>query len=273
MRSPDIVLPNSPHLVLSFYAYLAHNAPSTADYLRASVVESAPAAAGAWGPARLRPRWSGRSSGPTQTGMQRGSFTWPTSARDWRQTVHLLVEAADGATQNIVEAALDDVQITLTQPLAVALDSFYAEPAADAIRLSWETLSETDTAGFALHRSLTEDGEQLQLVASVPAQATGQHGGRRRAFRASALPGQSYDYWLGDEIAGQRRQHPARPRQRSHGPPTAAALSTLQASSTFRPLLAANVRRRFARPLVAAGRRRETGSPSVVSGCMDSRAS
>ncbi len=43
----------------------------------------------------------------------------------------LLVEAADGAiTQNIVEAALDDVQITPTQPLAVALDSFYAEPAA-----------------------------------------------------------------------------------------------------------------------------------------------
>jgi len=45
VRSPDIALPNSSDLLLSFYSYLAHTASSTADLLRVTVVETAPSAA------------------------------------------------------------------------------------------------------------------------------------------------------------------------------------------------------------------------------------
>ena len=99
VRSPDIILPNSGDVTLSFSYYLAHtNNSSAADYLRVNVVGSSSTMVfeelGA----------ANNDNGVWESfSVNLNSFAG--------QTVHLLVEAADASGGSIVEAALDDVRV------------------------------------------------------------------------------------------------------------------------------------------------------------------
>jgi len=100
IRSPNITLPSSGDITLSFYYYLAHlDNSGSDDFLRIKVVGST-----------------------TQTVLQElgaaniDGAAWDsfsTSLNSFAgQTVYLLVEAADNGTGSLVEAAIDDVLIT-----------------------------------------------------------------------------------------------------------------------------------------------------------------
>jgi hypothetical protein len=100
IRSPNITLPSSGNLTLSFSYYLAHrNNSSTADYLRVYVV--------------------GSSTQLVFEELGAGNdddAAWATFSVNLNafagQTVYLLVQAGDHARNSLVEAALDDVRIT-----------------------------------------------------------------------------------------------------------------------------------------------------------------
>ncbi len=100
IRSPNISLPGSGNLTLSFYYYLSHLSNSGSDdFLRVKVVGST-----------------------TQTVFEElgsadnDAAAWAyysTSLNSFAgQTVYLLIEAADAGTASLVEAAVDDVSIT-----------------------------------------------------------------------------------------------------------------------------------------------------------------
>jgi aminopeptidase S len=101
VRSPAITLPSAGTLTLSMSWYLAHGTNATsADFFRVSIVSG---------------------TGTTVLLTQPGAATnrnaaWTTGS--WNlsafagQSVRILIEAADAATASLVEAAVDDVQIT-----------------------------------------------------------------------------------------------------------------------------------------------------------------
>lgn len=101
IRSPNIVLPASGNLTLSFDYYLSHfSNSSSADFLRVTVVGSTSSVvfeelaasnidAAVWDSASV----------------SLNSFAG--------QTVYILIEAADGGSGSLVEAAVDDVRITV----------------------------------------------------------------------------------------------------------------------------------------------------------------
>jgi hypothetical protein len=100
IRSPNISLPNSSDIELSFYAYLAHlNNATTADFLRVSVVGST-----------TQVVFEELGSGDTD------AAAWALNTADITafagQTIYLLVEAADASGGSLVEAGIDNVRIT-----------------------------------------------------------------------------------------------------------------------------------------------------------------
>lgn len=100
VRSPDIVLPASGEFQLRFSYYLAHLANASAeDYLRVQVV-------GDSGSAVL---FEEHGSADVDSGAW-ALFTGSLSGFSG-QTVHLLIEAADGGGPSLVEAGVDDVVI------------------------------------------------------------------------------------------------------------------------------------------------------------------
>jgi hypothetical protein len=104
IRSPNILLPNSSDIDLSFYYYLAHlNNATSDDFLRVSVVGSSSQLV-----------FEELGSGNADSGA------WDTTTVDItsfaNQSVYLLIEAADAAGGSLVEAAIDDVRITAAQP-------------------------------------------------------------------------------------------------------------------------------------------------------------
>ena len=99
VQSPAIALPATGNLTLSFAYYFSHARKSTtADFLRVKVVGST-----------------------TTTVLQElgtssnDDAAWATASASLNafagQTVRILIEAADGATDQVVEAAIDDVKI------------------------------------------------------------------------------------------------------------------------------------------------------------------
>jgi len=110
IRSPQITLPSNSSLTLSFDYYLAHwDNVTSADFLRVKVVGNT-----------------------TQTIFeklgtnQRLSAVWKTEIVSLDnfagQNIYLLVEAADGDTPSLIEAAIDDIQITNTVINDAAID-------------------------------------------------------------------------------------------------------------------------------------------------------
>jgi hypothetical protein len=100
IRSPNIALPSSSDIDLSFAYYMAHlNNATSADFLRVTVVGSSSQLI-------FEELGSGNND----------SAAWDTFSADISgfsgQTIYLLIEAADAAGGSLIEAAIDDVQIT-----------------------------------------------------------------------------------------------------------------------------------------------------------------
>ena len=100
VRSPAITLPASGTLTLSFAYYLGYNATATAeDFLRVRVI-------GTTTTTLLR----------VVAGTDPGTPSWQTLVADISafagQTVRITIDATDAATNDNIEAAIDDVQIT-----------------------------------------------------------------------------------------------------------------------------------------------------------------
>ena len=101
IRSPNIILPDASSINLSFYYYLAHlNNATTDDFFRASVISN---------------------STTTQIFEELGdpnqdNASWQQQSVDLTafagQTIYILFEAADGGGGSLVEAAVDDIEIT-----------------------------------------------------------------------------------------------------------------------------------------------------------------
>jgi len=103
VRSPAISLPASGQITLSASWYLAHlNNSSSADYFRVRIVHA-----------------GGTTTVFQQTGAASNrAASWRTLQVDLTpyagQSVRILIEAADAAGASLVEAAVDDVKITVT---------------------------------------------------------------------------------------------------------------------------------------------------------------
>ncbi|MBX3056095.1 MAG: M36 family metallopeptidase [Anaerolineae bacterium] len=106
IRSPNITLPSSGNITLSFSYYLAHGTnSSSADFLRVQVVGNT------------------TSTVFEELGAANNDdAVWSTFSGSLNsfagQTVYLLISAADASTASLVEAAIDDVRITGTGPTA-----------------------------------------------------------------------------------------------------------------------------------------------------------
>jgi len=99
IRSPNISLPASGDITLSFYYYLAHgNNSSSSDYLRVKVV-------GATTTTMLQ------ELGAADDDDAAWAFHLADISSYAGQTVYLLIEAADASGASLVEAAIDDVAI------------------------------------------------------------------------------------------------------------------------------------------------------------------
>ena len=179
---------------MSFYSYFAHTASSTADTFRVTVVEPAAAQAVAADTASLAP------DDATVIWEEQGS----SSQRDavWtyhripipgyrNKTIYLLIEAADATPlTTIVEAAVDDVQIAQSSPLAVDLSSFTADAADGGVALAWETVSEVDNAGFNIYRANSAEGPWTRVNETLIAtQTPGSSEGHAYAWTDTALAG------------------------------------------------------------------------------------
>lgn len=105
IRSPDIVLPSSGNIRLTFFYYLAHLSNATGDdFLRVRLV---------WGSSSVtvfeeRGAADQDSAGWAQTSINLDAFAG--------QRIYLLMEAADDTIPSLVEAAIDDVAITAGGP-------------------------------------------------------------------------------------------------------------------------------------------------------------
>jgi hypothetical protein len=106
IRSPNIVLPSSGDLRLSFSYYLAYlNNSSADDFLRLRVV---------WGSSSVTIfDERGAAAQHNASWAQKTSVSLNAFAG---QTIYLLIEAADDGTASLVEAAIDDISITVGGP-------------------------------------------------------------------------------------------------------------------------------------------------------------
>jgi hypothetical protein len=100
IRSPNITLPSSGNLSLSFSYYMAHGTnSSSADYLRVWVVGS-----------------TSTKVFEELNAANDDDAAWATATANLNayagQTVYILIEAADASGASLVEAAVDDVKIT-----------------------------------------------------------------------------------------------------------------------------------------------------------------
>ncbi len=143
IRSPNINIPASASSVsLSFYYYMAHlNNATTADFFRATVV------GGAGSTQVLEELGEGVTDNAS---WQQQSFDISAFAG---QTIYLLFEAADAAGGSLVEAAVDDVEITAVignQPPNVTNpgDQFTQQGAADSLQIQ-ATDNEGDTLDYS----------------------------------------------------------------------------------------------------------------------------
>jgi hypothetical protein len=112
-------------------------------------------------------------------------------------------------------------------PLAVNLARFSATRTGSAVRVVWETVSETDNAGFKLYRSADANSERA-LLASVPATAPGATDGGSYEFVDRTAIDPNAVYWLEDlDLCGVATLHgPIAP---ALGQPNAVTARSLEA--------------------------------------------
>ena len=107
------------------------------------------------------------------------------------------VATPPGVTDGMAENNAASVS-TPANPLAVTLAAFTAATTASGVTLAWETVAETDNAGFNLYRADSEAGPWTRLNAAlIPAAAPGSSGGHAYAWvDATAQPNTTYLYRL-----------------------------------------------------------------------------
>ncbi len=89
----------------------------------------------------------------------------------------------------------------LPGPLAITLASMTATSQAEAIEVTWDTVSEIDNAGFNLYRDTADAGPGVKLNAGlIPSQGSGSPEGYHYIYLDSAglTPNTTYWYWLED---------------------------------------------------------------------------
>jgi hypothetical protein len=129
--------------------------------------------------------------------------------------------------------------ITPGAPLGVTLASFEATAQAGHVLVTWETVSELETAGFNLYRTGTADPPAAaNLLATVPSQGPGSAQGFFYSYQDNAVtPGETYWYWLEDvDLSGVTTLHG--PVSAVYVGPTAVTVSGLEAAAG-RPAVAA----------------------------------
>lgn len=116
------------------------------------------------------------------------------------------------------------VALREASPAAVTLAAFEAQARADGVTLAWETVSETDNAGFNIYRSDAPDGEPA-LLAFVPSQVPGSSQGAAYTWiDAEVAAGATYWYTLEDvELSGATTRHA--PVEVTVGAPNAVGLA------------------------------------------------
>jgi hypothetical protein len=121
----------------------------------------------------------------------------------------------------------------ITAPSAITLASFTATEQADAIQVTWDTVSELDNAGFNLYRDTTPAGIGIKLNdALIPSQGPNSPEGFSYSFTDSAdlVSGTTYYYWLEDvSLSDTSTLH--EPVSVTYGAPTAVSLATFGAAS------------------------------------------
>jgi hypothetical protein len=151
----------------------------------------------------------------------------------------LITVDANGQIVGKELAAMDAFAIYAGSPLAVTLAGFDAQTQSDHVKVTWETVSELNNAGFNLYRtgSVGHRPEQGDLLAFVPAQAPGATQGASYSFQdANVVAGQTYWYWLEDvDLNGTTTLHG--PVSVVYSAPTAVSLTILHAGGGSAPAL------------------------------------
>jgi hypothetical protein len=135
-----------------------------------------------------------------------------------------------------INGEVEDYRASNT-PAAVALASFGATCQAETPVISWETVSEIDTAGFNVWRSDTAAAPETKLNATLIPAHPGSTQGYSYSFEdTTAVPGQRYFYWLEDiDISGATGLNG--PIDALCAGPTAVTVSTLDANGSATPVV------------------------------------
>ena len=114
-----------------------------------------------------------------------------------------------------------------SNPLSAALADFSAVQSGEAIRVSWETVSEVGNVGFNLWRGTSPNAPDVQLNSNlIPSQAPGSSQGFVYEWldAANLVNGTTYYYWLEDvDMAGVVTRHG--PVSAAYAAPTAVRLT------------------------------------------------
>ncbi|MCP4550390.1 MAG: M28 family peptidase [bacterium] len=193
-RSPDVTLPGSGEITLSFNYYLAHYSnASSDDYLTVKVVGSTTETV-------LQVLGAGSIKGAA---WQNAEVSLNVFAG---QTVYLLVEAADAGSGSLVEAAIDDVVITgiVDQDPPIAPSNLVATAVSESqIDLTW-TDNSTGEGGFEIQRK-TGSGS-FATIATVGANVTaysdtGLTANTTYDYRVRATKGSLVSGWSNEDSA------------------------------------------------------------------------
>jgi hypothetical protein len=114
--------------------------------------------------------------------------------------------------------------ITDSEPTAIDLLSFEAQPTDDGVQLAWETANEIDNLGFNIYRSSSPFSLRMKINPEmIPSQSPGSLIGASYTFIDQAtIGGIAYYYWLEDIDMGENRTS-------THGP-----VSGLSGASSWR---------------------------------------
>lgn len=109
----------------------------------------------------------------------------------------VVITLPDATVDNSWDAGMTvPTAIEGTEPTAIELVRFVAEPGAGQITLRWETSAEKDTNGFHLYRSTSVMRDSAVRVTTRMVPALGPNGGEYEYADRAVVPGVTYHYWL-----------------------------------------------------------------------------
>jgi hypothetical protein len=137
-----------------------------------------------------------------------------TTVRSTTSTVHSttsIITTTTAVTTTIAPITTTTPAITTTTVMqtVIELASFYAVPGDREIKLTWQTETEIDTAGYNIYRAETEDGTYVRVNASlIPAQGSAASGAMYIYTDRDVVNRKTYFYKLEDrDINGAANFH------------------------------------------------------------------